>query len=228
MPSWGHLLVWSPPLRKIERLRRTVCWLSPVLWARCWQREVANYFVVVTYFIVIYWFQWQLACQNWLYQKFHIRCFVTDTMTKIHLFKWWKTCLLLCVNMTHPQVRIDTISHNLLLGKQVVTKTRVTANVSHNRLHWKNGIPHTSQTETRKETSLVTTEADVQDANPTKESSVATEAVIPGENEKRMCFVECRQGTTKIKRANAPKRKMRARLQKEKAKNKMPHPLLKF
>lgn len=117
MPSWWHPLIWSPLLRKKERLRRTICWLSPILWARCWQRQVANYFVVVTYFIITHWFQWHLAHQNWLYQKFHIRCFVTDTMTKIHLFKWWKTSLLR-VSMTHPQVRIDTISHNLYLKWQ--------------------------------------------------------------------------------------------------------------
>lgn len=71
-------------------------------------------------------------------------------------------------------------------GKQVATKTRITANVSHNRLHWKNGIPHALQIETRKETSLVTTEADVQDAKSTKESSVATEVVIPREKKEHV------------------------------------------
>lgn len=78
-----------------------------------------------------------------------------------------------------------------------MTKTRATASVTHNRLHGKNGIPHTLQIETRKETSLVTTEADVQDAKSTKESSVATEAVIHEEKEKGTCFVEGRQRTMK-------------------------------
>lgn len=67
-----------------------------------------------------------------------------------------------------------------------MTKTGVTANISHNRLHWKNGIPHALQIETRKETSLVTTEADVQGAKSTKESSVATEVVVSREKKERV------------------------------------------